>query len=129
MFAKAKPRVGVISHMSYDHLLIPEAIDQIRSHWKGPNGLGMPDLVVFNVTKDAVWQRMGVLPDDANVPAIKFDKEYLSKLRFPKCLRKDVEQQWLIDTEIAPELYYPKDHVPKLVTEPPPEWYKLKKGE
>jgi ribonuclease BN (tRNA processing enzyme) len=68
MFAQAKPRVGVVTHESFDHLVLAELVDEIRYHWDGPIGLGMPDLVVFNITKDAIWQREGVIPVGGGIP-------------------------------------------------------------
>lgn len=127
IFSKTKPRVGVISHISYDHILLAETIDQIRTHWKGPLGLGTPDLVVFNLTKDSVWQREGVIPEAANVGTPQLTKQDLEKLRHPRYQRKDVLEKWVIEAEIPPELYYPKDRMPKVLTDTPEEFMKLPK--
>src|SRR5208282_3811636 len=63
---QVQPRLGMVTHMAYDHEVVNEAIAGVRVHWRGLFVLGAPDGVVINVTKDAVWARAAVLPDSGN---------------------------------------------------------------
>jgi hypothetical protein len=60
-------------------------------------------LLPFNLTKDAVWQREGVMPNAANVTTPQFTKKDLEKLHFPELEREHVLQKWVIEAEIPPD--------------------------
>ena len=63
---QVKPRLGMITHLSLDEAIVPELLAGIRSHWKGLFQFGAPDVVVVNVTKDAIWTRRAALPESAS---------------------------------------------------------------
>ena len=67
MFNKIQPRLAMVTHMSYDEELIPEIIAGIRVHYSGLFQFGAPDVVVVNVTKDAVWTRKAAIPEAGNM--------------------------------------------------------------
>ena len=62
MFIKIQPRLAMVTHLSYDEELIPEIVAGIRVHYSGLFQFGAPDIVVVNVTKDAVWTRKAAIP-------------------------------------------------------------------
>ncbi len=66
MINRVNPRIGMVTHMAYDHDLLAEALAGVRVHWNGLFALGAPDGVVVNVTKDEVWVREAALPESAN---------------------------------------------------------------
>ena len=116
---QVQPRVGMITHMAFDEDLVPEIIAGVRVHYDGLFQLGCPDGVVVNVTKDAIWTRNAALADDA-MPARPSKDEakelfdlgptHLS-IDFPntKHTMMDVQEQFVRDKEIDPNLYYPED--------------------
>ena len=67
MFNKIQPRLAMVTHLSYDEELIPEIIAGIRVHYSGLFQFGAPDVVVVNVTKDAVWTRKAAIPEAGNM--------------------------------------------------------------
>ena len=67
MFNEIKPRLAMVTHLSYDEELIPEIIAGIRVHYSGLFQFGAPDVVVVNVTKSAVWTRQAALPEAGNM--------------------------------------------------------------
>ena len=54
MFNKIPPRLAMVSHIICDEELIPEIVAGIRVHCGGLFQFCAPDIVVVNVTKDAV---------------------------------------------------------------------------
>ena len=62
MFNKIQPRLAMVTHLSYDEELIPEIVAGIRVHYSGLFQFGAPDIVIVNVTKDAVWTRKACDP-------------------------------------------------------------------
>ena len=54
IFNKIQPRLAMVTHLSYDEEMIPEIVAGIRVHYSGLFQFGAPDIVVVNVTKDAV---------------------------------------------------------------------------
>ncbi len=66
MIDQVQPRMGMVTHLSYDHDLVAELLAGVRVHWKGLFTLGAPDGVVVNVTKDAIWTRETAMPESAN---------------------------------------------------------------
>lgn len=117
LFNQVKPRVAAICHFEWSgDPLADESIAQIRAHYDGLFMFGM-DLVVINVTKDAVWARNAAIVDDA-APA-SMDPRWMLKpgqklpetiaLPTPRMPREVQQEQFLRDLEIDPKLYYPPD--------------------
>jgi ribonuclease Z len=115
---QVNPRLGMITHMGYDEELLPEILAGIRTHWKGLFAFGAPDVVVVNVTKDAIWTRKAALPDGA-MPARPSKKEAIELFDLsltqrdvifpnPKHTMLDVTDQWVWDQQIDPKKYYPQ---------------------
>ena len=65
MFNKIQPRLAMVTHTSYDEELVPEITAGIRHHYNGLFQFGAPDVVVVNVTKDAIWTRKAASPTPA----------------------------------------------------------------
>ena len=99
--------------------LLPEILAGIRIHWDGLFQFGAPDGVVVNVTKDAIWTRNAALSEAAS-PARPSKSEakdlfdlgptHLS-VDFPDPLHNvtDVQEEFVREKEIDPNLYYPED--------------------
>ena len=119
MFNKIQPRLAMVTHMSYDEELIPEIIAGIRVHYSGLFQFGAPDVVVVNVTKDAVWTRKAAIPEAGNMarPSPRdaiglFDLSPTNlEVRFPNPRHTvaDMQEQDVRDREIDPKKYYPPD--------------------
>ena len=130
MFNKIQPRLAMVTHISYDEELIPEIIAGIRVHYSGLFQFGSPDVVVVNVTKDAVWTRKAAIPEAGNMarPSPRdaiglFDLSPTNlEVRFPNPRHRlaDVLEQDVRDREIDPKQYYPPD----LYREPQPNFPK-----
>lgn len=109
----------MITHMLYDDDMIPEMLAGIRLHWGGLFQFGAPDVVVVNVTKDAIWTRRAALPDAANParPSPREARELFDlslrnteiALPEPRRTLDDVQEQFVRDREIEKEKYYPRD--------------------
>ena len=65
LFSQVQPRLAMCTHFTLDGAETPEMVAGIRTHWKGLFQFGAPDVVVVNVTKDAIWTRKAALPDSA----------------------------------------------------------------
>ena len=119
LFNEVQPRLAMCTHMSYDEMQIPEIVAGIRTHWKGLFQFGAPDVVVVNVTKDAIWTRKAALADDAMPtrpsPAEAIELFDLSptqtNVRFPNARQTipDIQEKFVRDQEIDAKLYYPRD--------------------
>ena len=59
IFEILQPRMGVITHTLRNHDTIGPVTDLVRIHYKGPLVFG-DDLMVFNISKDQIIQRMAV---------------------------------------------------------------------
>ena len=116
---QVQPRLGMVTHITYDEMELPEMLAGIRTHWKGLFQFGAPDVVVVNVTKDAIWTRKAALPDAA-MPARPSPVEAMQlfdlgptqmEVRFPNPRHsvEDVQEQFVRDREIDPKKYYPRD--------------------
>ena len=133
---QVQPRLGMVTHMSYDSDMIPEVLAGVRVHYKGLFQFGAPDGVVVNVTKDAVWTRNAALSPESNparfspTDAVElFDLDLTAEhvaIDFPDPLHDvtDVQEEFVRDKEIDPELYYPED-VDREVNRIFPKGYKL----
>jgi ribonuclease Z len=109
----------MVTHLSYDDAMIPEMVAGIRTHWDGLFQFGAPDVVVVNVTKDAIWTRRAALPEDANFcrPSKKeavelFDLSLThTTVDFPNPRTSLAENEGPVprNVEYDPHLYYPPD--------------------
>ena len=119
MFNKIQPRLAMVTHLSYDEELIPEIVAGIRVHYSGLFQFGAPDIVVVNVTKDAVWTRKAAIPEAGNMarPSPRdaiglFDLSPTNlEVRFPNPRHTvaDMQEPAVRDREIDPKQYYPSD--------------------
>ena len=116
---QVQPRLGMATHLSYDELELPEYMAAIRMHYKGLFQFGAPDVVVVNVTKDAIWTRKAAFPDSA-MPARPKPAEAIAlfglgpsstKINFPNARHylEDLVSKETLDSQIDPRRYYPKD--------------------
>ena len=119
MFNKIQPRLAMVTHVSYDEDLIPEIIAGIRVHYSGLFQFGAPDIVVVNVTKDAIWTRKAAIPEAGNLrqPSPRDAVELFDlspsnlEVRFPNAryTRADIQEPFVREKEIDPKKYYPPD--------------------
>jgi len=118
LMKQVNPRVGMVTHIEYEDDLLNEVSAGIRAHWDGLFLYGAPDVMVVNVTKDAIWGRMAALPGmtGANVPHPRQllglgDGPLPEKvvLPQPRIKREDQQEQYTRALEIDPEKYYPPD--------------------
>jgi ribonuclease BN (tRNA processing enzyme) len=120
LYNQVKPRMAMATHVSYDPYVIPEIIAEVRENWKGPFHFGAPDMVVVNMTRDKIWVRDGVVPLYPNAAPPQFDMaEGGLIIPAPKNTRSDVQSQDIRDSEIDPNIYYPKGYKPDLVLDWP----------
>ena len=118
LMKQVNPRVGMVTHIEYEDDLLNEVSAGIRAHWDGFFLYGAPDVMVLNVTKDAIWGRMAALPGmtGANVPHPRQllglgdcplpDKVMLPQ---PRTTRDEQQEQHTPGLEIDPAKYYPPD--------------------
>jgi hypothetical protein len=113
---RIQPRLLMTTHMPFDTYLNEETVAEVRHHWKGPYHFGAPDGIVVNVTKDDIWVREGILPDYPNnkAPQFDFDDEQLV-VPAPHHGREDIQEPFIRDHEIPPEMYYPEGYHPELL--------------
>ena len=62
LMKQVNPRCGMITHIAFDNDTLNETSADVRAHWDGLFLYGAPDVVVVNVTKDAIWHREAALP-------------------------------------------------------------------
>ncbi|MEY9581995.1 hypothetical protein [Sinorhizobium fredii] len=119
MFNRIQPRLAMVTHTTYDEELIPEITAGIRVHYSGLFQFGAPDVVVVNVTKDAIWTRKAAIPDAGNMarpsPAEAVELFGLTptnlKVTFPNPrnpLADQLESE-ILNGDIDPKRYYPPD--------------------
>ena len=86
---RCNPRMGMICHSEYDPDTVNELLAGIRYHWQGMFALGIPDGIVVNVTKDAIWRREAAVPEygGAAMPSAELWKDYLDYY-------EEVEADW-----------------------------------
>ena len=116
---QVNPRLAMVTHTAYDEDMLPEIIAGIRAHWDGLFQFGAPDGVVVNVTKDAVWTRNAALSEAASParPSPSEAKELFDlgpthlSVDFPDPVHNvtDVQEEFVREKEIDPDLYYPED--------------------
>jgi ribonuclease BN (tRNA processing enzyme) len=111
-----KPRMFMTTHMDFDPFLNEETVAEVRHHWKGPYHFGAPDGVVVNMTKDKVWVRDGILPDYPNsrAPQFNFDNGQLV-VPLPPTSREEIQEPFVREMQIDPDLYYPEGYYPELL--------------
>jgi hypothetical protein len=114
-----KPRMFLTTHMPFDPYLNEETVAEVRYHYNGPYHFGAPDGVVVNVTKDMIWVREGVIPrfPNSRAPQFDFSKGQLV-VPHPTTSRKEIQEPFVREHEIDPNLYYPTNYHPGLL----PEW-------
>lgn len=119
LIKQVKPRLAMATHFAYDDALLPEILAGVRVHWQGLFEFGAPDVMVANVTKDAIWTRAAALPESANPARLtKEDAVQLFDLSprhlavtfpNPEHTPASVTEKFVRDQEIDPKLYYPPD--------------------
>ena len=55
LIKQVNPRCGMVTHLAFDNDTLHETTADIRDHWDGLFLYGAPDVVVVDVTKDAIW--------------------------------------------------------------------------
>ncbi len=117
-----QPRMLMTTHQSYDPFLNEEVTAEVREHWKGPYRFGAPDGIVVNLTKDAVWVREGILPEYPNSRAPQFDfTNGQLVVPHPPHSREDIQEPFVREQQIDPDLYYPEGYKPELLEDWPVE--------
>ncbi|MGA3318140.1 MAG: guanitoxin biosynthesis MBL fold metallo-hydrolase GntH [Candidatus Korobacteraceae bacterium] len=111
-----QPRLFMTTHMPFDPYLNEETVAEVRTHYQGPYHFGAPDGVVVNVTKDKIWVREGIIPKFPNsrAPQFDFSKGQLV-VPHPTTSRQEIQEPFVREHEIDPNLYYPKDYHPGLL--------------
>ncbi len=121
LFKEVNPRIGMVCHLEYEPDLVNEVSAGIRAHWQGLFAYGAPDVVVLNVTKDAVWVRDAVLPELGTVARASKPQEILEifgkdgkmpaiiEIPDPKRPRETQQDAYLREIEIDPAVYTPPD--------------------
>ena len=108
MSNKIEPRLAMVTHLSNDEELIPEILAGIRAHYSGSFQFGAPDVVVVDVTKDAVRTRKAATPSRQHgSPSPRdavglFDRSTDLEVRFPNPRHRsaDVLEQDVRDRKI-----------------------------
>lgn len=110
LYRQVQPRLAVGTHWHYQPALVPELMAQVRTHWRGPFALGVPDVVVVNLTRDAVWVRPGVVPRYPGLAPQQYDLSLEGGLVIPAPEGGGLASQSAETRagEIAPELYDPR---------------------
>ena len=115
LYKEISPRIAMMTHIEQTQELMGEAIAEIRAHWDGLFIFGYPDVMVVNVTKDAIWARMATLPEHASSTPPPFKDIFGDVLPdtlpipAPRIPREAQQEQFLRDMEIDPKRYYPPD--------------------
>ena len=119
---KVQPRLFMTTHSNFDPYQNEESVAQVRYHWKGPFHFGFPDGIVVNVTTDSIWVREGILPDypNARSPQFDFDNGQLV-VPLPPTDRSKIQNEWIREQQLDPDVYYPEDYMPVLLEEWPVE--------
>jgi ribonuclease Z len=116
LMKQVNPRCGMVTHMAFDNDTLNETSADIRAHWNGLFLYGAPDVVVVNVTKDAIWHREAALPGFSGAsfpnPTLLFGDPLplatgMGIVPQPKIPREDQQEQKTRDLEIDPHKYYP----------------------
>jgi ribonuclease BN (tRNA processing enzyme) len=118
LIKQVNPRLAMVTHTSYDETLIPEALAAIRQHWAGLFQFGAPDVVVVNVTKEAIWTRKAAFPDSSAMARLSPSQSAelyglgpgKTDVVFPKPAHTlyELQEPFVRDQEYDPKLYYPE---------------------
>lgn len=126
LMKQVQPRIAMATHLEYEEDLLGEIIAGIRVHYDGFFAFGAPDVMVVNVTKDAIWLRMAALPGMTGTRIPDFRKvlgmsDLPDELELPRprLPREEQQEQHTRDLEIDPDLYYPEDVKREPLTELP----------
>ena len=129
LFNEVNPRIGMVCHLEYEPSLVNEISAGIRAHWDGLFAYGAPDVVVTNVTKDAVWVRDAVLPELGTIAMPSKPYQIMEMfgengqmpaeivIPAPKIPREQQQIPYLREMEIDPAKYTPEDVKRDLVLE------------
>ena len=128
MMKEVNPRLGMVTHIEYEEDLLNEVSAGARAHYDGLFLYGASDVVVVNVTSDAIWARKAAIPGmtGANVP---HPRQLLGlgdgpmpdgvPLPAPRLPREEQQEQYTRDIEIDPHKYYPPDVYREPITKLP----------
>jgi ribonuclease Z len=94
---KVNPRLGVLYHFFNDYDLLADIERDVREHYKGKLALAQ-DLMVFNVTKEAIVTRMAVTADH-----VWPNKEHHDQFRSAARVDRVKMSRWLADRQIFPK--------------------------
>jgi len=118
LFKQVNPRCAMLTHLEFDNDYLNEISAGVRAHWDGLFLYGAPDVVVVNVTKDAIWHREAALPGFSGQPFPKPTLLFGDPLPIatgkgivpqPRLPREQQQEQLTRDLEIDPHKYYPPD--------------------
>jgi len=94
---QVNPRLGVLYHFFNDYDLLADIERDVREHYKGKLALAQ-DLMVFNVTKEAIVTRMAVTADH-----VWPNKEHHDQFRSAARVDRVKMSRWLADRQIFPK--------------------------
>ena len=118
LIKQVNPRCGMVTHLAFDNDTLNETTADVRAHWDGLFLYGAPDVVVINVTKDAIWHREAALPGFSGQslpsPTLLFGDPLpiatgMGVVPQPRLPREQQQEQLTRDLEIDPHKYYPPD--------------------
>jgi len=115
LMKEIKPRIGMVTHLEYDEQTNNEISAGVRVHWDGLFVIGAPDVLVVNVTKDAIYSRYAALPGLGGLaspnPKEIFGENLPDEIEMPqpKIPAEEQQEQFMRDNEIDPKKYYPED--------------------
>ena len=120
LMQECQPRLGMITHMEWEHTMIEELVAGIRVHYPGLFVFGAPDNVVVNVTKDNIWARGATIPELAGItPPTPATFEGQGEPPTDVKTREEMQHESLREMELDPAVYTPKDVERELITEFP----------
>lgn len=94
---QVRPRLAVLYHFFNDFDTVLEIEREVRKHYQGPLALAQ-DLMVFNVTADAIRVRMAVTPDH-----VWPNKERHDAFRVAPRMKRPQMSRWLADKQLFPK--------------------------
>ena len=119
----------MVCHLEYEPDLVNEVSAGIRAHWPGLFAYGAPDVVVVNVTKDAIWVRDAILPELGTISRPTKPEQIVQmfgengqlppviEIPNPKMPREQQQIEYLREIEIDPKKYTPAAVQRELVLE------------
>jgi len=97
VLARVKPRLAGVFHFFNDFDTAPEIEREIRKNYQGPLALAQ-DLMVFNVTKDAIRTRLAITPT-----LVWPNKERHDEFRAAARKKRPTMSRWLADKQLFPK--------------------------